>query len=88
MTPRTIRHVLKAAEVTLDDPVQLSIDPTTATDCNGSRSVPAGTRVRVTQSHPDYAMIEVTCSCGRMTYVRCDYAAANSSPVRPEPTQG
>lgn len=69
----------------MDDPLQLSIDPTAATCCSGSRSVPAASSVRITQNHPEYAVLEVTCPCGRTTHIRCDYPAANPSPVRQEP---
>jgi 23S rRNA-/tRNA-specific pseudouridylate synthase len=84
---RITRHVLKAAEVTLDDPFQLSLDPAAAAPCAASRSAPAVSSVRITQNHPDYAVLEVTCPCGRTTHVRCDYAAASPSPVRQEPSQ-
>ena len=87
MTPKTTRHVLKATEVALDNPVQLAIDPTAATDCCRSKSAPAGPSARITQTHPDYAVIEVTCACGRTTHVRCDYVAGNPAGVRQEPTQ-
>jgi hypothetical protein len=80
----TTRHVLKAAEVTLEEPLRLSLDPTAAAACAGPRSAPDAASVRITQSHPDHAVIEVTCSCGRTTYLRCDYAAASPPPVRQE----
>ncbi len=86
--PKTIRHILKAAEVALDAPLRLSLDPTAAPSCGVSRSAPAASSVRIVQSQPDYAMIEVTCACGRTTLIRCDYVAPNPSPVRQEPAQG
>lgn len=84
--PKTIRHVLKAAEVTLEAPLALSLDPTAAPG-GGSRSAGAAARVRIAQNHADYAVIEITCPCGRTTYVRCDYAAAGAVPARPESSQ-
>lgn len=87
MTPKTARHVLKAAEVTLEDPVQLSIDPSATTGCSPARSAPAGPVARIAQSCPEYAVIEVTCVCGRTVQVRCDYVAGSSSGAGPGPTQ-
>lgn len=87
MTTKTIRHVLKAAEVVVDDPVRLSIDPHAGAGRGGSASTPAGSSARIAQTHAEYAVIEVTCSCGRTTHIRCDYVAANPSPVRQEPAQ-
>ena len=74
---KTTRHVLKAAEVTLNGPLQLGIDPVAAPPCTGPRSAPASSTVRLVQNHADYAIIEITCPCGRSTQVRCDYAAAS-----------
>jgi len=33
-------------------------------------------KVRVLESHPQYAVIEVTCSCGRKMSIKCNYAGA------------
>ncbi len=35
---------------------------------------PAQAGARIVETADDGALIEVTCSCGRVTYVRCDYA--------------
>lgn len=29
---------------------------------------------RIVDAGPDGALIEITCSCGQVSYVRCDYA--------------
>jgi len=66
------RHVLKAAEVCLDSPVHMSLDPAARTE-SGASPAAAG-RARIVQSHPDHVVLEITCPCGRTTQVRCDYA--------------
>ncbi len=85
---KTIRHILKADEVNLDAPLRLSLDPAATPSCQASRSASPASSVRIVQNHPDYAVIEVTCACGRTTSIRCDYVAASPSPVRQEPAQG
>lgn len=76
--PKSTRHVLKAAEVVVTDPLRLSIDSSAATvSCGRSRTVGEGSTVRLVENHPEYAVIEITCPCGRSTQVRCDYAATN-----------
>jgi len=85
---KTIRHILKAAEVRVDAPLRLSLDPAATPSCETSRSAAAASSVRIVQNHPDYAVIEVTCSCGRTTSIRCDYVAATPSPARQESAQG
>jgi|WetSurMetagenome_2_1015567.scaffolds.fasta_scaffold1075554_2 hypothetical protein len=74
---RTTRRILKAAEVVLSDPLRLSIDSALAAPCAGPYAASSTPTVRLVQSHPEYALIEITCPCGRSTQVRCDYAAAN-----------
>jgi hypothetical protein len=71
-----MRQVLKANQVQYDAPLQLSLDPS-ATPAAATRRPPAPStpaRARVVESHPEYALVEVTCSCGKTTYIRCDYA--------------
>jgi len=71
-----MRHVLKASEVQFGEPLQLCLDPTAppSTGCAPAASGPAC--IRIAENHPEYALVEVTCSCGKTTYVRCDYAPA------------
>jgi hypothetical protein len=86
--PNTTRHVLKGNEVQFAGSVQLHIDPAAAAGPTGSQadSRPAG--VRIAENHAKYAVVEVTCSCGRTTYVRCEYAAAHTPPVAAGSVQG
>jgi hypothetical protein len=58
------RRILKADEVAFRDPFHLDLDPAVP---------PAGPSVRIAQNHPQYAVIEVTCACGKTTYIRCEY---------------
>lgn len=72
---KTMRHILKADEVTLEDPLRLGFDPVAQGPCAARDP-----NVRVVQNHSQYAILEVTCACGRKTHVRCDYGAADPSP--------
>jgi hypothetical protein len=71
---QVVRQILKAAEVSLDSPVRMSLDPAAMKDCGVSPSSAAASGVRIVQSQPGHVVIEVTCPCGRTTQVRCDYA--------------
>ena len=33
-------------------------------------------KVRILENHPEYAVIEVTCSCGTKISLKCEYAGA------------
>ena len=84
--PKTTRHVLKADEVALEGPLRLGLGPTTAPAGSAPRPASAAATVRVIQNHPDYAVIEVICPCGRVTEIRCEYATADASPGPQEST--
>jgi hypothetical protein len=74
---RSARHVLKAGEVALKGAYHLPVDPG-APARNQPGAPAASPSVRIAQSHAEFAILEVTCSCGTTTHVRCDYAAAEA----------
>jgi hypothetical protein len=48
----------------------------------GASSVP---KVRILENRPEYAVIEVTCSCGTRMSLKCEYAgAAAQAPDDPQ----
>ena len=71
-----MRHILKANEVQLANPVRLSLDASPAPQAGASSAASRPAQIRIAETHPEYALMEVTCSCGKVTYVRCDYAPA------------
>ncbi|UCD50016.1 MAG: hypothetical protein JSW27_21105 [Phycisphaerales bacterium] len=71
-----MRYVLKASEVKLAGPLQLCLDPDPAPQAAASSVASAPATIRIAETHPEYALMEVTCSCGKITYVRCEYAPA------------
>jgi len=87
MTAKTMRRILKAAEVVLDAPVQLTLDPDATPGGCGSKPVSGGPTARIVQTHAEYAVIEVTCACGRTIQVRCDYVSGNPSGIGQEPSR-
>lgn len=74
---KTARHILKANQVVPGDPLRLSLGAAARPGGTSPSCTASSPKVRVAQSHPEYAVIEVTCACGQTTYVRCEYAAAN-----------
>ena len=73
-------HILKADRVQLADALQLSLDPAaspvTADPMRACQPSSEPAHIRIAENHPEYALVEVTCSCGKTTLVRCDYAPA------------
>ena len=69
-------HILKGEEVKLEGQFHLDLAQTgtTAARPNQNRIVHAAPNVRIVQNHPEFAIIEVTCSCGTKMNVKCEYA--------------
>ncbi|MCL5282332.1 MAG: hypothetical protein M1376_20795 [Planctomycetes bacterium] len=70
---KTTRRILKANEVAFRDPLHLDLDPVVSTAGTEAPATTAGPSVRIAQNHPQYAIIEITCPCGKTTYLRCEY---------------
>jgi hypothetical protein len=80
---KAMGHVLKANRVRLKEPLRLSIDSTGHAGRAVSHQPGTPSRVRIAQSNTEFAVLEVTCACGMVIHVRCDYAAAPQESARP-----
>jgi hypothetical protein len=72
---RTSGRILKKQDVELQGQYRL--------DVGQAGSLPAETgsvpkQARILENHPEYAVIEVTCSCGTKMVLRCEYAGAQT----------
>jgi hypothetical protein len=68
--------VLKSSEVEVEGKFSLDLDGVVTPGTNGKHQTQAQgapAKVRVLENQKDYAVMEVTCSCGRKTVIRCDY---------------
>lgn len=72
-------YILKASEVKLEGSLCLDV-----TQNGAGRPRPAGTalvtpQALIAENHPEFAVIEITCSCGTKLLLRCEYADASSA---------
>lgn len=76
---KTATRILKSENIKLEGRFQLDIGQ--AESGLPKQTIPASSppQVRMVENHPDYAVIEVTCSCGSKISVRCDYSEALAS---------
>lgn len=78
------RHVLKNDQVQFAGSFQLNTDAATAAKPAGPQPGSKPVRARIAETGPEFALVEVTCACGQVTFVRCEYAAdAMPLPVGP-----
>jgi len=79
---KTMSHILKGETFEISGRHRISLTGHPGAASQPSASQPqAQAQAHVVERHPEYAMIEVTCSCGSTMYVRCDYVQAPESPV-------
>ncbi|MBN2182622.1 MAG: hypothetical protein JW715_11980 [Sedimentisphaerales bacterium] len=71
-------QILKSDEIKLEG--RFHLNPADARNNSQGQKVSAlpSPHVRILENTPEYAVIGVTCSCGREISVRCDYADARA----------
>ena len=77
MTPPTNR-ILKSGEV--DVVGRFALELGNAPPPGQNKTPQAGiAKVRILENQNEYAVMEVTCSCGRKTVIRCDYGGGTAA---------
>ncbi|MGA2094485.1 MAG: hypothetical protein ABSH16_13960 [Sedimentisphaerales bacterium] len=72
----TAGRVLKSSEVEVEGKFSLDLAGIVPPGPNGkhpAQTSGAPAKVRVLENQKEFAVMEVTCSCGRKTIIRCDY---------------
>ena len=78
-------RIIKAQNVKLDGHFRITAgltdsDTSNATAQAGSGNAPgAALQVNIVESHAEYAVLEVTCSCGAKTNIKCQYGNAQTN---------
>jgi hypothetical protein len=82
-------HILKSEDVKLEGRFRLDVGQLqSSTGRPKEKSLPlAEPQVRIVESHPNFADIEITCSCGIKTHLKCEYAGAQP-PEMPKTQNG
>jgi hypothetical protein len=81
---KTIGRILKGRDVTLQGSLRLDVEslqmsPTTKT------GAPAGTpHARIISTDPQFVIIELVCSCGAKTHLKCNYDNQTPQNATPE----
>jgi hypothetical protein len=80
--PKASGHILKGDEVKLEGQFRLDVAQAQSPTGGPKQKCPAlaAPQVRIVENHPEFALIETTCSCGKKTLVKCEYADTQASP--------
>ncbi len=82
---QTLNRVLKSDEVELDGRCHLDIGPSVSQ--HNRNAVPAATKIKLLDNNNEYVLIELLCSCGKKTIVRCEYNNVSAQKT-PQPNTG
>ena len=75
---KTAGHILKGDQVKLEGRLQLHAPRIQPNAQQGATAASVAQQARVVESHSESAVIEIICSCGRRTYLKCEYADGES----------
>jgi hypothetical protein len=73
---KTSGRILKSDDVKFEGQYHLDAVQTGSSLPQHRGTTLASPQVRILENHPEYAVIEVTCSCGTRTCLRCEYTGA------------
>lgn len=69
-----VSRVLKKDEVIVEGQRHLDVDVSRANMQQGVGAATGAAQVRIVENSSEFAVIEVTCSCGKKTHLKCQYA--------------
>lgn len=76
---KTAGRILKSEDFKLEGQFHLDIAPRSSDLPKQTVTATSEPKIRILENHPEYAVIEVTCSCGTKISVRCEYANVQAS---------
>lgn len=76
---RTAGNILKSSDVKLEGRFHLDVGPLQAHSPQEKTVHSATPQVRIVESHPEFAVLELTCTCGNKSYIRCEYDNVQSA---------
>ena len=80
-------HILKSSDVKLEGRFHLDVGQTAQNPAEKENVVSVTPQVHIIENHPEFAVIETTCSCGRKTYIRGEYTNVQSTDQESDQTK-
>jgi hypothetical protein len=82
---QTTSRILKSGDVEVEGRFQLDL-VAPLPSAKSSNTAVGTSKVRILENQNEYAVMEVTCPCGRKTIIRCDYSdVASAKNAQPQP---
>ena len=80
-------NILKSSDVKFEGSFHLDVEPADSATPQQKNLAHAPPQVHIVENHPDFAVLEITCSCGTKSYLRCEYNNRPSASHEPEQTK-
>jgi hypothetical protein len=76
---KTTGHIIKAHNVKLEGTFHLDLTQVSSSRPPRTKGAPLTAPVaRIVESRPEFAVLEITCSCGTKTCLKCEYAGVEA----------
>lgn len=66
-------NIIKSSDVKVEGQFRLEIDQPNGQAPRPQNQDGATPQVRIVENHPEYALIELTCTCGNKSQIKCQY---------------
>jgi hypothetical protein len=76
---KTTGHVLKASDVKLEGQLYLELANTQGKPPKDKNTILPAPQIRIVENQQEFAVIEVTCWCGRKIHLKCEYNGSAAS---------
>ncbi len=80
---KRVARIFRSDEVKLEGQVRLKMrQPQFSSQPSSPKAAGQQATVEIIESHPEFALIELTCLCGEKILLRCEYAGAEIYPPK------
>ena len=80
---QTMNRILKSSEVEIDGRCNLNIGRSVSPAQPGKGNASTAAKAKILDNNNEYTLIELTCSCGQKTLVRCEYGDVAAGQNKP-----
>jgi len=72
-------HILKSDQVKLEGKIQIGIQQVDLEQIEKTERSGTIHQVQIVENHPDFAVVQIVCSCGARALLRCEYAGVETA---------
>lgn len=76
---KRVGRILQDSDVRLEGCLHLEVPATEQNKPNDDNAASVTPQACMVENQPQFAVVEVTCSCGKKTYLRCEYAPSGAA---------